>query len=126
MRCARATALMVAIALLLAGCGDDPRSPGPQDLDRFTFDVGATLVVTERGFEPATVRVEAGKVIELRNDGDDEHTFTGDDGEFDITVLPGEQVTLIRKDAERITLHDTFDDAHTATIIVEAATSTTT
>jgi plastocyanin len=118
--------VMAAALLVIAGCGEpDPdREPGPRTLEGFDFEVDDTVVVDESGFDPTTVTVSAGDVIELRNDGDERHTFTADEGRFETgTLEPGEATTVVLDDPGRVTYHDALAPENAGVIEVVARRS---
>jgi hypothetical protein len=116
--------LLLAIVVVAACGGDDPVTPGPDDLERFDFDVDATMTVDESGFSPDELVVGVGDVIELRNDGDEVHAFTERSGAFDVRLEPGESSTLVLDDLGRTRLHDGRLPAHEASIVVERRAAT--
>jgi hypothetical protein len=110
--------LLLTVVLAVA-CGDDPVTPGPADLERFDFDVDATMSVDDSGFEPEELVVGVGDVIELRNEGNEPHSFTERDGSFDVRLLPGETSTLIIDDLGRTAVYDGRTPENKASIVVE-------
>jgi plastocyanin len=124
-RYAEAATAVVAAVLLLAACGDpDPdREPGPRTLERVDVEVDETITVDESGFDPTTLTVAQGDVIELRNDGDEPHTFTADGGRFETgTLEPGESTTLVLDEPGRVAYHDELVPENAGVIMVEATT----
>jgi plastocyanin len=120
--------LVAALVLVIAGCGEpDPdREPGPKTLEGFDFEVDDTVVVDGSGFDPTTLTVSAGDVIELRNEGDEGHTFTADEGRFETgTLEPGEATTIVLDEPGRVTYHDALAPENAGVIEVEARQSPT-
>jgi plastocyanin len=75
----RAVAVLAVLVLGAAGaaCTDDDGTPGPDDLTDAP-PVGAEVHIVDFAFEPAAVTVTGGDVVVFTNDGDAEHTVTGD------------------------------------------------
>ena len=116
----RAARGFVALTAVLAACGDpDPSSPTAADLEAIDLSPDHTITVDERGYEPATLEVEAGEVILLVNDGDEEHSFTADDRRFDTgRMQPGDETTLVVTDPGPIPFSDVVDPAHEGTLTI--------
>lgn len=118
-RTRRLTLCLVAIALLLAACGDAPGPPTPEDLRATDLSIDHTIVVDEDGYDPSTLEVTAGEVLRLVNEGDSAHSFTADEHEFDTgRIQPGEDTTLVLTEAGTVTFHDVVAPEHTGTITV--------
>jgi plastocyanin len=117
--------LVVLPTLVMTACGEPnpDREPGPKTLEGFDFEADQTIAVDENGFSPAEVTVRSGEVIEVRNEGDEPHTFTADGGRFETgSVEPGEVVTVVLDEPGRITYHDALEPDHEGVIVVEPAT----
>ena len=109
-------------AVLLVACGDpDPSPPTPGDLAEIDLSPDHTITVDEDGFEPAALEVQAGEVIQLVNEGDEPHSFTAADQEFDTgRLLPGEETTLVLTEPHEITYYDVEDRDHEGSLAVRA------
>jgi plastocyanin len=82
--------------------------------------LAAEVQLTDEGFEPDEVTVEAGDTIVWTNASDDTHTIVGEDGRWDSGPLaPGETFSLSLR-AEGTYGYETQDGAHTGTIVVVA------
>lgn len=94
---------MLALGLALAGCGDDDEegsadgagtedtaadTEGPESTEPAPAEGG--IVMAGFAFEPAELTVAAGATIPITNDDDAPHTFTSDDGGFDVEVGGGD------------------------------------
>jgi len=115
-------ALAAMVAAALVACGDpDPSPPTPQDLAEIDVSPDHTITVDESGFDPGALEVEAGEVIQLVNQGDDPHSFTAADQEFDTgRMLPGEETTLVLTEPDEITFFDAEDPDHEGSLVVRA------
>ena len=97
---------MLALGLALAGCGDDDEEGsadggGTEDTSAETTagtegtestepaPAGGGIVMAGFAFEPGELTVAAGATIPLTNDDDAPHTFTSDEGGFDVEVEGG-------------------------------------
>jgi plastocyanin len=112
-----------AVAVLLAataGCGSaDPSPPTPSDLEEIDLSVDHTIVVDDDGFDPDTLEITAGEVIQVVNEGESEHSLTAEDRRFDTgSMQPGDDTTLVLTEPGEVTVFDTADPDHTATITV--------
>jgi plastocyanin len=88
----RPPALLLAAAMLLAGCG------GGSDTKTKAPAAGGTTIDLEQDnfyFKPSSVDVKGGTTItvNLKNDGSAAHTFTIDSPAVDVTVDPGKTGT---------------------------------
>ena len=57
-------------------------------------NTSAGVVVTIKNFTFSTKPVKAGESFQVENKDDTEHTFTSDDGKFDVKVPAGKTVTV--------------------------------
>ena len=116
----RLVALAALVAATLVACGDpDPSPPTPEDLADVDLSPDHTITVDEDGYEPGDLEVRAGEVILLVNHGDEPHSFTADDQEFDTgRMLPGEETTLVLTDPDEITFFDVEDRDHEGALVV--------
>ena len=94
-----ATSFAAFLALGLVACGDDDNkdssgsgtttteaSSGSSSGDSVSYDI--------TGIKYEDVTAPAGGTIEVKNDSGAPHTFTADDGSFDVEVPAGETVTV--------------------------------
>ncbi|MEA3075916.1 MAG: hypothetical protein QOF60_824 [Actinomycetota bacterium] len=91
----RPPALLLAAALLLAGCGGGSTST---DTKTKAATAGATTVELEQDnfyFKPSSVNVKGGTTVKvtLKNEGSTAHTFTIASPAVDVTVDPGKTAT---------------------------------
>lgn len=94
--------------------------------DAFSIDADkglkayTTVTVSESGFSPSEVTIDAGRAIRFVNEGEDKHTASHDDGDWGTgTMVSGDTFSRYFDEAGTYTYHDAYEDAHTATIIVE-------
>ena len=116
------TAVVLAVALLLAGCGSD-------DDDDSSSDSGTPsgpseeIVAKDFSFDPNEVRLEAGKEVTLvvDNQGDVEHNLTVEDLDVDKDAEEGEKASAtVTPDAGSYQFHCKYHpDRMTGTITVE-------
>ena len=50
---------------------------------------GSTITVQDFAFNPRDLTVKAGTDVEIKNEDGTQHTFTADDGAFDLELDPG-------------------------------------
>ena len=91
-------AAVLALGLAVAGCGDDDGgeasddtaadTEGPESTEPAAAEGG--VVMAGFAFEPSELAVAAGATIPVTNDDDAAHTFTSDDGGFDVEVGGGD------------------------------------
>lgn len=118
---ARRCIVAVAIAAgVVAGCGSD-NAPGPDLLDDVQLEVGGAASLTESGFEPATLAVEAGQLIEITNDGPDTEISSDDDVYVFGTVEAGSTITAGLRAPGTVTFETV--DGRELTVTVAAAPS---
>ena len=116
----RLVALGALGALLLTSCVDsEASSPTPSDLAKIDLSPDHTITVSEDGYDPAELDVEAGDVMLLANEGDEPHSFTADDQAFDTgRMLPGEETTLVLAEPGTHDFHDVEAPEHEGTLTV--------
>ncbi|MDG1950579.1 MAG: hypothetical protein P8J32_07240 [bacterium] len=79
-----------------------------------------TVTVSESGFDPSEVTIDAGRAIRFVNEGDDKHTASDDDGDWGTgTMVSGENFSRYFDEEGTYTYHDAYEGAHTGTITVE-------
>ena len=99
----------VLLALGLAACGGDDDSSssnattattssattsGSSATTSSASNASAGVVVTVDNFKFSTKPVKAGESFQVENKDDTEHTFTSDDGKFDVKLPAGKTVTV--------------------------------
>jgi plastocyanin len=85
----------VGLAIGLAGCGgDDDDDSGSGGTSGTTAGAGGDVAVTIEGFAFDASPVTAGASFEVENKDSANHTFTADDGAFDVDVDGGETVSV--------------------------------
>ncbi|MET0902471.1 MAG: hypothetical protein ABWZ52_04455 [Acidimicrobiales bacterium] len=116
----RLAAIAALVAVALGSCVDpEPSSPTPQDLADIDLSPDHTITVDEAGYDPSSLEVEPGDVILLVNEGDEPHSFTATDQEFDTgRMLPGEETTLVLAEPNDITYFDVEATDHEGRLVV--------
>ncbi len=89
-----ASCLTLAFGLAACGGGDDSSSSGTTAAAASGSNTSAGVAVTIDNFAFSTKPVKAGESFQVENKDDTEHTFTSDDGKFDVTVPAGKTVTV--------------------------------
>ena len=117
----RRAAIAALAAVALGSCVDaEPSAPTPEDLDEIDLSPDHTITVDEDGYDPSSLEIEAGEVILLVNEGDEPHSFTAGDQEFDTgRMLPGEETTLVLSEPDHISFSDVESPDHEGTLVVE-------
>jgi plastocyanin len=108
-------ALLAVPLLLLAACGDDDSGGQVPEVPSFASTTavsgattaagaattaaggattaapggGSTITVQDFAFNPRDLTVKAGTDVEIKNEDGTQHTFTADDGAFDLELDPG-------------------------------------
>ena len=133
MRCHRLALLAVPLLLLVAACGDDDDSGGGANVPEVpTFPTtaaattaaggattsaasggattaaaggGSTITVQDFAFSPRDLTVKVGTDLEIKNEDGTAHTFTADDGAFDIELDAGGGASYSAKTAGTFAYH---------------------
>ncbi|QOR70178.1 cupredoxin domain-containing protein [Ruania alkalisoli] len=114
----RALALVVGVLLLLVGCSSGA-DPGESAADPEPEPDGTTLVISDFTFQ-VPEGLSAGETITVRNEDSVGHTVTSDEeGIFDVSVGPGDEVSFTMPDAGEYPFHCTPHPNMTATLTVE-------
>jgi len=113
------TVLLVAAGLVGSGCVDPkPSSPTPRDLADIDLSPDHTITVDEEGFHPARIKVPAGDVVLLVNEGEGLHSFSAEE-RFDTGRMePGDETTLVLTEPGKIPYVDLEQPDHKASITV--------
>lgn len=116
----RRGALLAVAVVLVAGCGKvDPSAPTAADLKAIDLSPDHTIVVDETGFEPGVLSIKSGEVVLLVNEGDEAHSFTADEQQFDTGRLqPGDDTTLVLTEPGEVGFHDVEAPDHAGTLTV--------
>jgi plastocyanin len=118
-RISRVLALCLAATLAFAGCGDDGDDEASDTTAPAAAD-GAAITIESFAFEPATLTVDAGTTVTVTNDDSAAHTWTADDGEFDVADLsPGDTGTHTFDDAGSFAYHCEIHPSMKGTVVVE-------
>ncbi len=115
----RLAALLLAMTLIGVGCDSGRRSPGPELLDEVDVEPEITVEISGAGFEPATLSIEEGEAFEVRNTGEDAHSFLIADPYVDTgLLLPGERSVIVLTTPGTVSATDSENPAATLTIEV--------
>jgi plastocyanin len=116
----------VALAIGLAACGgdDDDSSSGSNSTTTAAAanggESGGAVAVTIDNFTFDAQTVTAGASFKVENKDDTDHTFTADDGSFDVEVPAGETVTVdAPAEAGSYTFHCKIHPSMKGTLTVE-------
>jgi plastocyanin len=119
---------IAAVVVLAGGIGaallddDDDAEPGTvPGTEDLPFDVGpGEGAAFDRAFFPATIEAAPGEPVTLRNEDDEPHTFTADEGLFDSGVLaPGATFEGTFEGPQRITFHCDIHPTMTGVLVIE-------
>lgn len=118
----RAAALVGALVVAVAGCVDpEPSSPTPEDIAAIDVSPDHTITVDADGFEPAELEIEAGEVVLLVNEGQEQHSFTAEE-RFDTGRMePGDETTLVLTEPGEVPYRDLEVPDHEGTLTIIAA-----
>jgi plastocyanin len=107
-----ASCLTLAFGLAACGGGDDSSSNSSATTQAPAASSGsnatAGVAVTIKDFAFSTKPVKAGESFQVENKDDTEHTFTSDDGKFDVKVPAGKTVTVDALSAGTYKFHCTI------------------
>jgi hypothetical protein len=115
-------ALLVAAALVVAGCYGGTQKPGPTDGSNLDFGVTQTITVDDAGIHPDVINGHVGQAVDVTNKGTRDHTLSSESIDTG-TIRPGESTTVYFSETARIDAHDRTDPTHTAKIEITAASS---
>jgi plastocyanin len=126
MRTRTLTAAAVALMFAITGCGGDDDDEGSSDTvaEPEGGDEGAgagdDITMSNFAFNPSELTVASGDTISVTNEDGSGHTFTSDDGGFDLSLGSGEsgEVT-IDADAGSYDFLCTIHPSMTGTLTVE-------
>src|SRR5262245_22522441 len=116
-------ALCFALAVLLAACGGDDSSSGSSNSGTTAAASGsssssAAVAVTIDNFAFSVKPVTAGQSFKVQNKDSTEHTFTANDGTFDVDVPAGKTVTVDGQKAGTYAFHCKIHSFMTGTLKV--------
>jgi plastocyanin len=116
---------MLALVVGLAACGGDDDDSSSANTSASTnssagaaTSEGAKVAVTIEGFKFDVSPVTAGASFQVENKDSTEHTFTADDGTFDVDVPAGDTVTVDALDAGSYEVHCEIHTSMTGTLEV--------
>src|SRR5262245_36226412 len=116
-----ACSLLLAVGLAACGGDDDDSSSGNGNTSNETsasHGASAPVAVTIENFDYSVDPVTAGESFSVENKDDTDHTFTADDGSFDVEVGSGETVTVDALDAGSYKFHCKIHPSMTGTLEV--------
>jgi len=113
-------ALCFALALLLAACGGDDSSSGGSNSGAAAASGSGSgaVAVTIHNFAFTAKPVKAGESFQVQNKDSTEHTFTANNGAFDVDVPAGKTVTVKALQAGTYPYHCKIHSSMTGTLTV--------
>jgi plastocyanin len=126
-RWVRLVAGLFVLALLVAACSSDnggggtTASTGGGGATAETGGGGGggtTITIDNFAFDPNTITVSGATEVTVTNNDSAAHTFTADDGSFDVQVDPGATETVNVDVSQTTGFHCTFHPQMTGTIKV--------
>jgi plastocyanin len=98
-RWVRLVAGLFVLALLVTACGgDDDGGSTATGGGGATAETGGgggtTITIADFAFDPDTITVSGATEVTVTNDDSTAHTFTADDGAFDVELDPGASETV--------------------------------
>ena len=135
-----ALAVVPVVLVLAAGCGSDKKAAetttapisaaAPTTAAAATTAAGAattaapggggsTITVADFVFSPPTLTVKAGTAVDIKNTQGVAHTFTADDGSFDLELDPNGGGTHTFATAGSFPYHCTIHTSMKGTVVVE-------
>jgi len=107
----------LALAVGLAACGGDDDSSGSSS-GGGSGGSSAPVMVTIDNFAFSAKPVKAGQAFSVENKDSTEHTFTADNGAFDVDVPSGKTVEVKALDAGSFPFHCKIHSSMTGTLEV--------
>jgi plastocyanin len=118
-RSSRVLTLCFAAILVVAGCGGDDDDEASDTTVPAAAD-DATITIESFAFEPASLTVDAGTTVTVSNDDAAAHTWTADDGAFEVEDLsPGDTGTHTFDDTGSFAYHCEIHPSMKGTVVVE-------
>ena len=128
----RLVAGLFVLALLVAACSSDDNgggttastggSTGSTAATGSTGETGGgggtTITIQNFTFDPNTITVSGPTEVTITNDDSAAHTFTADDGSFDVQIDPGATETVQVDVSANTGFHCTFHPQMTGTVEV--------
>jgi plastocyanin len=99
-RWVRLVAGLFVLALLVAACGGDDDGGSTASTGGATAETGGgggggtTITIADFAFDPDTITVSGATEVTVTNNDSAPHTFTADDGAFDVELDPGATETV--------------------------------
>ena len=124
-RWVRLVAGLFVLALLVAACGGDDNgggstasTGGDATAETGGGGGGTTITIANFAFDPNTITVSGPTDVTVTNDDDAAHTFTADDGSFDVEIEPGGEETVTVDVSQTTGFHCEFHPDMTGTVEV--------
>ena len=126
-RWVRLVAGLFVLALLVAACGGDDDgggNTGSTGGGGATAETGGgggggtTITIADFAFDPNTITVSGPTDVTVTNNDSAAHTFTADDGSFDVQIDPGATETVQVDVSANTGFHCTFHPQMTGTVEV--------
>ena len=111
-------ALCFALVVLLAACGGGGSSSGSSNSGANSGSGSGAVAVTIDNFSFSAKPVKAGQSFQVQNKDGTEHTFTANNGAFDVDVPAGKTVTVKALQAGTYPFHCKIHTSMTGTLTV--------
>jgi plastocyanin len=111
-------ALALAVGLAACGGGDDDSANNASATASASNGGGTAAVVVDNFSFKVSGPVKAGQSFKVQNKDSTEHTFTADDGAFDVDLPAGKTVTVPAQQAGTYDFHCKIHSSMTGTLDV--------
>ena len=120
-RWVRLVAGLFVLSLVVAACGGDDDG-GDGETGGATSETGAaggtSITIAGFAFDPSTITVSGPTDVTITNEDSAAHTFTADDGSFDVEIEAGGEQTVTVDVTEATPFHCEFHPQMTGTVEV--------
>lgn len=124
-RWVRLVAGLFVLSLVVAACGGDDDggdTTGTTGATGATEETGSTggtsITIADFAFDPSTITVSGPTDVTITNEDSSPHTFTADDGSFDVEIAAGGEETVTVDVSQTTGFHCTIHPQMTGTVDV--------
>jgi plastocyanin len=121
-RWVRLVAGLFVLSLVVAACGGDDDGGDETGATGATEETGAsggtTITIAGFAFDPSTISVSGPTDVTITNEDSAAHTFTADDGSFDVEIEAGGEETVTVDVSQATPFHCEFHPQMTGTVEV--------